>query len=172
MRAGSAGSKAKPAARSAAVTWSRKVPSCCRSAAAADRCLRERHDLEIDVLRHALYQLVRPCERGAAAKDQAEGAASSAARAAIARTTWRSFSTSATLGSRKCAWTSRNWRSVSSLKLELRVLVGEATGESALHAHGRIDRHLCRTALVVGALDFRRLPFHAELGRAPAVPRR
>src|SRR5271157_2086223 len=67
------------------------------------------------------------------------------------------------LGSRKCSWTSRSSRSVSSLKPQLRILIAQTTHETALDAHGRIDRHLRRAAFVIGPLKFRRLPFDAEL---------
>src|SRR5271168_1645418 len=86
-----------------------------------------------------------------------------AATAAIARTTCKSFSTRPTPGSRSWVWTSRNSRCVSSLKPQLRVLIAEMTGEPPLHAHGRIDRHLRRAALVVGALRIGRLPRDAQL---------
>src|SRR5271168_3466660 len=86
-----------------------------------------------------------------------------AATAAIARTTCKSFSTRPTPGSRSWVWTSRNSYCVSSLKPQLRVLIAEVPREPPLHAHGGIDRHLRRTALVVGALRIGRLPRDAEL---------
>src|SRR5258708_426750 len=68
------------------------------------------------------------------------------------------------LGSRKCSWTSRSSRRLSSLKPQLRILIAQMTREAALYqAHGRIHRHLRRAAFVIGLLKFGRLPGHTEL---------
>src|ERR1700739_3075662 len=48
------------------------------------------------------------------------------------------------LGRRKCSSTSRSARRASSLKPQLRILIAEMPGETALNAHGRVDRHLRR----------------------------
>src|SRR5262249_26982874 len=91
------------------------------------------------------------------------GPASIAAIAASALTTWKSFSTSAGLGNPKCACTSSSSRRRSSLKHELRISIAELTREPSLHPHCRVDRHLRRAPIVVGALGFSRFPFYAKL---------
>src|SRR5258707_354096 len=89
---------------------------------------------------------------------------STAATAANALMTYQSFSTSAGPGRPKCSWTSSSCSRVGlSLKDKLRISVAEMAREAALHSYDRVDRHLRRTTLVVGAFGFRRLPFNAEL---------
>jgi hypothetical protein len=61
-------------------------------------------------------------------------------------------------------------RKLSSLKPQLRALIAQMPREAALYTHGRIDRHLGRTAFIVGALEFSRLPLHTEL--VERLPRR
>ena len=75
-------------------------------------------------------------------KTNENGAASIAARARIAATTYKSFSTSAGLVSPKCVWASRILWRVSALNSELRVAELELAREVALHAESWIDRHL------------------------------
>src|SRR5260221_3708188 len=78
--------------------------------------------------------------------------------------TYQSFSTSAGPGRPKCSWTSSSCSRVGlSLKHKLRISVTEMAREAALHSYDRVDRHLRRATLVVGAFGFRRLPFNAEL---------
>jgi hypothetical protein len=50
-----------------------------------------------------------------------------------------------------------------SLKHQLRVAVAQMAREATFNPHHRVHRHLRRATLIIGALGFRRLPFHAEL---------